>query len=519
VPRRNHLNLNLYEDPTPDVPKLGGLVSRELDIEPPLSGVDEGEMLNAKFALSVTQRALLSNHPVDNKSKRNDQILEKRDKLPQRFQRLTEDIALLHYRSLFSEENWEDGLVQRRINQRKDYHKIAEAIDQDELNDTAVEESQSDTYETSYESSTALWRELLDISYRTDYVRDDVYFNKDFKEVELGFEIGSMLQILRPDEYISRFDQRQDVDNDIVGAGLLWGFIMAFIGQPRSKLDEEKRQLDYVFDLFNDLHNARRQNTQRMPSPEEMDDFRKLEQIVQAIEEKGLTADDILIEEVRYHCPAPNKGERTKRLSRGIVDKIIEITPIEEVDELTDILAPDQETIRDRSVPGADSARQVLQGVWALHQQKQEHSDSTQEDSGTTAEPQDSTGSEESGANSEFSESTDEDNADNKETIITSEAIGQEVSVEQSTVTEVLNRVSGDDSSELWTNQEIVRGTSADRGTEWELTDYGALLCHICFECDGDTSRLYRYAIGPEELSLYERKLILQALDELHFVK
>lgn len=83
----------------------------------------------------------------------------------------------------------------------------------------------------------------------------------------------------------------------------------------------------------------------------------------------------------------------------------------------------------------------------------------------------------------------------------------------------VLNRLSKQAPGEVWTSHPVVnKSESKERGTEWELEPYGSVLCHTIFERDDSASWLYKYAIGPEDLSLYERKIVLDTLADLDHI-
>jgi hypothetical protein len=52
----------------------------------------------------------------------------------------------------------------------------------------------------------------------------------------------------------------------------------------------------------------------------------------------------------------------------------------------------------------------------------------------------------------------------------------------------------------------------------WELTPYGVLLAYVLLRKDSDPELLYWFALGPEELSLYERQMVIETLKEQELV-
>ncbi len=536
---------NLHGELFANSPKLGiGLTSTwpEAVIQKPLTDVEKDQNLNAKFALAGKQRQLLKTGRVRNRSNRNEQILKKRDLLPERFQHLITDVALLSLKSYFSEEKWEDGIVQRQTNRNST--KLAERLEKadsvDDIPNVGIKETQREYYITPFESPVDLWEELLDIPRRTQHVRDDVFFHGhavNSKEIQFGFEIGNILRILRPDDYDPAFND-WDSSGELIGEGLMWGFLLAFIGQSKSDLEKERQQLDELFEMFLHLQDLRKKESQRMPTMSEIKDSQYDGVTKEAVEEAGFTPHPIILREVEHHREKLEQPQRVevigtlpdsmhqqdnpqwenendpeneigpdlkKTISKRLVKEIDNSTPLKEVDALRQGIEPDLEAIQNRSVMGVDSAYQVLQEVWGLQarhgpEEKSQNGDNTG-----------NTDSEEP-----FNGLMDNTYDKQEKSDITSETIGQGIDLAQSQVAAVLNRVSSEDDYELWTSAPLANKTgSGSRGSKWKLTPYGSLLCYTSFDCDGDTEWMYHCAIGPEELSVYERKLVMNTIDDL----
>lgn len=490
----------LHGDLFDDAPKLGlGLTSTwppDQFLTESMDGIAEKQNLNSKFILSGPQRTLLKTGSVKNRRERNNRVLEKRDKLPQRIQHLTEDVALLASQSLFSTSKWDSGVFpeEKRVGSTSNAHQLLSAADSiDDIPDLELEASDREDYDTPFESPTEFWETILDMPLRTQAVRQSVFFHGNpvfSRETQLGFEIGNLLRMIRPDSYESYFDQQWNAEHDVIGGGLMWGFILAFIGQPASELDTERQQLRELFDRLLELQEERQKETARMPDSKELEDAQYEQVTKDAVNEAGIKPIPLLLREVEYHChrhyESLDDPDTKQAAAKTVVERIAETTPLRKIDDLAGLLEEDLEVIRDRGKSGVESVQLVLEPIWQSDGHQQEIADDNE---------------------------TDIDSDDVLETV-TSASIGAAVNESQSGVSAVLNRVSADDDSSCWTNEQVVeRQDSGQRGTRWELTPYGSLLCYIEFEYGGDVDWVYHYAIGPEELSMRERKLILDAVD------
>ncbi|MFB6187680.1 MAG: hypothetical protein ABEI86_12550, partial [Halobacteriaceae archaeon] len=78
-----------------------------------------------------------------------------------------------------------------------------EEADQDDP-EIEIGNTKSARHRTPFESLEDLWDNLRNKPQRMKYVRDDVFFHGHpvhSREIQLGFEIGSLLRILRPDDW------------------------------------------------------------------------------------------------------------------------------------------------------------------------------------------------------------------------------------------------------------------------------------------------------------------------------
>mgnify|MGYP003851068471 CR=1 FL=1 len=487
----------LHGDLFSDAPKLGnGLLSTWPPshlISKPLEGVEEDQNLNSKYVLSGRQRQLLVGRSVNNRRDGNNKILEKRDKLPDRIQDLTEDIALMHYQSLFSESNWESGVLddESQTESQPALNKLLEESDSiAEASDMEVEPEELDVYETPLDSPTVLWEELLQMPCRSQSVRDSVFFHGNpvfSREAELGFELGSVLWMVRPDSYDSYFDRQWDTDCDVVGGGLVWGFLLSFLGKSRDELDTERQQMKALFERLLELQSERKSEADRMPDKDDIETVQWTDATEEAVREVGFRPTPTLLKEVEYHQirhrGAVDDYGVKKKEAKSVVEKIAEKTPLTKVDALADSLSGDLEIVRSRGVPGIDSARVALEPLWTRHEKL--HEKTLRED---------------------------------KEKDIlqpSSQAIGEELGIDGSTISRVLNRVSDSSDSDCWTEEQLLYKDEKKRGGKWKFDPYGSLLCYTEFNRGGELDWLHHWAIGPEELTVRERKLILASIDDV----
>lgn len=477
------------------VPKLGPALTSSVPTPreshgPPLDlDVETDQNLNSKYVLSGAQRSLIKTGSASDRSTRNNGVLQKRDYLPNRIQDLLEDVALLHDTVYLSSENWESGKVERKQTQSAwtDLHRqFQSANEETELENLTPEEREIDQYESPFEDLSDLWKELLSVDRRGQQVRDDVFFygrSVASREAQFGYEIGSLLRILRPEQ-----------DEDIPGADLIWGFILAFIAQSRDSMDREQEILEELTTVMEDNHDIRRNDADRAADQEDLSEFADPAEKVtaSAIEEAGFEPHPILVREVLHHQPALENETHHKNAVKELLSKITDTVPLRQIDQLFADVTQDLSTLKSRSTPGIESAELVLKG----HMNQDESDDSDETDSEDTIEEPES-GDDRPG------------NLIPEATTKTSTSIGKTIDVDDGVVTTILNRLSDNQKGDLWTTRPIFE----DRNNGWRPTPYGKLLAHVYDRRQGDPELLYWFALGPEEVSLYERKLIMDVFN------
>lgn len=499
------------------VPKLGKAVtssipSPEQGHGPPIElDVEDDQNLNSKYVLSGEQRRLVKTGFVEQRASRNEKVLQKRDRLPDRVQHLIDDITLLYDTAYLSVDDWDNGLVEPQDTRSKfsRFHQHLEDIDRaiqdDEIQDTLPSETETDQYESPFESPQELWDELIDVYQRSQQVRDDVFFHGGsviHPEAQFGYEIGSLLRILKPRD-----------DSEPPGMDLIWGFLLAFIGQSKSEIDREQDILDDVIQEMTDRHESRREDVERTPDPSEIlehgEEYR--DRIAEAIEEAGFEPHPVVIEEVRYHTPDLENAQHHKGKAQQVLSEIVEIVPLREIEALYTRIASDLETVEARSVRGIDSARLVIEKL----QRSEAEADTDSSDA-------DGENQEENSTDSQDDSAPDRKDPTRPSSWVISRksaSIAKDLGIDTSVVQAVINRLADGRGTELWTTTPVLESKEKEGDTKnWKLTAYGTLLAHILLRKEGNPELLYWFALGPEQLSLYERQMIIDTLDEQELV-
>lgn len=479
-----------------EVPKLGPALTSSIPTErdghgPPTElDVETDQNLNSKYVFSGLQRTLIKTGSVSDRSGRNEGVLKKRDRLPERIQHLIEDITLLHNTEYLAEEHWETGKVEQKTKRTAwaDLHsQLRKAGNDATLEDVSPDEREIKHYESPFDGPAELWDDLLTIDQRSQQVRDDVFFHGSSvvsRETQLGYELGSMLQILRP--------QR---DEDVPGADLIWGFILAFIGQSRESLDQERQTLDSLITVMKDNHDTRQDDAERLPELEDSNAFSDPAEEVtaSAIKEAGFEPHPILVREVLHHQPVLENDRHHKNAVKQVIANIENTVPLKRIDQLYKQIVQDIGVVESRSVPGIDSTELVIEGLMRRNEQ----------------EPTDDNSDEDSEEVEQENGETGERNSKPEYSTINTSRIGNVISVKQNVVSEVLNHLCDGSGKERWTTEPIFE----KKGDGWRLTPYGRIVAHILHRRQKNPDVLYWFALGPEENTLYERKLIIEALD------
>jgi hypothetical protein len=448
---------------------------------------------------------------VEQRAARNEKVLQKRDRLPDRVQHLIDDITLFHGTAYLSTEDWDDGLAESRDTRSKfsRFHQrleeIDRVIDDDEIQETLPSETKTDQYESPFDSPQELWDELIDVYQRSQQVRDDVFFHGGSvidPEVQFGYEIGSLLRILKPRD-----------DSEPPGMDLIWGFLLAFIGQSKSEIDREQDILDDVIQEMTDRHESRREDVERTPDPSEIleHDQEYRDRIATAIEEAGFEPHPVLVEEVRYHTPDLEHAQHHKGQAQQVLSDIVETVPLREIEALYTRITSDLETIEARSVRGIDSAQIVIEKL----QRSEAQADTDSSEAGGENQEESSTDSQDDSAPDRKDPTRPSSWVKSRK----SAAIAKDLGIDTSVVQAVINRLADGRGTELWTTTPVLESKEKEGDTKyWDLTPYGVLLAYVLLRKDSDPELLYWFALGPEELSLYERQMVIETLKEQELV-
>lgn len=462
------------------MPKLGpGVTGYPVEIapefRPPFEGISEGEATRSDYILSKKQRELLISGDVKSRSEVNKEALKKRDRLPDRIQHFMDDVALLYTSRSLTKDIWEKGLVEPKTESSwaKFHRQIRSSDDGEIVLPSGEDDDEEKYYNSPFESPSDFWSGFVDVDPTNWKFRNDVFMMNDpvlSREVLLGFEIGSMLRMLKP-----------DIEEEIPGADLIWGFTLAFIGQPKDDVrDSEQNQLERLVDDFDSRQQSRQEEVEMVKDFESPDGSQTPDDDLtkQGIQDAGITPHQVVVEEVSFHQPTtPNDGDLHRRNAKKVTKDISSIVPLREVDELAQMVDVDLDTIERKGASGIKSASSVLKQMW------------------------------------EMETSSHED--------LTSSNVGAEIGESESSVTALLNLLSTKEDYKSLCESPLVKefDHSKERGREWTITPYGMVVARTAFERDGDISWLYRFAIGPEEISLQERKFIIEVLDDFDQVE
>ena len=353
-------------------------------------------------------------------------VSAKAEKLPNRIQQLIDDISLLHYRGYLGEE-----------------------VDPE------------------------IWEDLLAISNRSQAVRDAPIVRTanqhDGSEVDLGFEVGSLLRMIH---------------DDPIPTDLAWGFIVGLVGEADDNWEIEAGNL---VDLFEELE---QQYEWRLVSAgakaREDDGFREeREEIRELLHEHGFSPvpelvdivlqeytndeSDSLIETAEEswqadpsqtdHPKPPDEMPSAEAMQRtslqSIISKLDEQTRLRSIDRLAKDLKEDAIRIQRREWRGVnpDQAFRFI--------------------------------------------------GENGETQI--QEFEQTETKGQNNMTTALRKLSYEDST--WVNRPAIQENEGEN-MYWELTPYGTLLYEVRVERDCSTNWMYNIITNPEYISSGTKSII-----------
>lgn len=448
---------------------------------------------NNQYGLTENQRHKINRvGQIDSKS--NTSALKKRDRLPGRLFHLCKDVESLSDTPLLKTETWNDGLKDRKTKKppgRKIYELAINQGNQDKGGEIDEDDS---PYVSPYDSLEGLWQDIAEVTdQRTMIATEDVHFtslNNISDETQVGYEIGKVLSILHP----------SPTEKDNL-AELVWGFILAFVGQPRVDVPEKETELfDTLLSELEELEREREKIAKQEKKAEESykSEYRNMEtsddemsSVAKGISDTGISPSKVLEQEVKHHLMrlGVEDPEHYRGAAEAVTEDIMEITPLEEVDKIKSHIQEDLTEIESHSWKEIDSVESVLSEGWAIYGKDMNSEDGPHEE-----------------CSSKFSFLTDEVNKN-----MDGASLGS--------ISYILNCLTEGKSDELWTNNPIIEFKGkGQRGNEWEFTEYGALFTYACVEKDDDPEWIHHWALDPEELSLYERKLVVQSLNELEFI-
>lgn len=508
----------------------------------------EDQEIQSPYVLSPKQEDFIRTKNSNDRTRLDRVILQKRDKLPERVHNLVRDIVLLD-ESPYFEEPLEKGQVSSKntapgfpdlieevdfehlcnLGVTKEAHKLtSEGADPEELA-RLVEKASTKTefqrlvdenelvpepHSSEYHLKEELWTDLIDITdYSNNGSKHPLYLHTEManNEIHLGYELGNAIRQLQPNS------------NDIRSSlNLIWGFALAFLGDVYSEHQKEKHAIERF------IYHIREQQDRRYSMAE---NWSKIEhrpftphekKMREGIKEENIEPHPIVYKEVKSHCPKlPKDLENQKKAAKKTIERINNKTPLGIVNQLRIFIDDDRNTVEKRSVPGIDSDKEIFKGLFeetlrANKKKKIRMAVQNEEtaDGSAMEDVLDGVESEEiSPEIFDFANFFPIDPIEISGDHLSNKGLSTKKSVNVKTITESLNRYANIDQEESITEYSLVQKSQSERGNEWELTKYGMLLCYTIFTIE-ESGWMYRYALGTEELSLSERKLITDALAE-----
>ncbi|SNR64705.1 hypothetical protein [Halorubrum vacuolatum] len=315
-------------------------------------------------------------------------------------------------------------------------------------------------YETEFDTPEDLWRESLQTP-QTHLATGDTRLSpsNNSQPAKFGFEFGSIVDVLMTEE---------SAKNEVI-----WGFIIALIGRSHREIAEEKSEMAELITSIEQMHKSREKNAKNMTYLEDKSNSGSpYSEIKGEVEAAGYRPNPVILQEVEYHTTVDHGlTEAYKNNVRRIIRDIEEKLPLIEINEFAETVAHDIEQI-DAQKKELDSISEVIKEVWSMEEGK-------------------------------ISE--------------TSKNLGDKLDVRTDAITAGLHLVDDGTHREMITEAPLVEEHPSETSPAWSLTEYGKVVSKTKFEHKG-LDWIYRYIIGPEELSLDERILLSHCLDE-HIMK
>lgn len=311
-------------------------------------------------------------------------------------------------------------------------------------------------YETKFDTPEDLWRESLQTP-QTHLATGDTRLSpsNNSQTAKFGFEFGSIIDVLMTE---------QSTKSEVI-----WGLIIALIGRSHSEIAEEKSEIAELITSIEQMHKSREKNAKNMTYLEDKsDNGSPYSETKKEVEDAGYRANPVILREVEYHTTADHDlTEAYKSDVRRIIRDIEEKLPLMKINDFAETIAHDIDQI-DAETKELDSISKVIKEVWSM----------------------------EEGRNSE-----------------TSENLGDKLDVRKGAITAGLHLVADGTHRDMITEAPLVEEYPSETSPAWSLTEYGKVVWKTQFEHEG-LDWIYRYIIGPEELSLDERILLSYCLDE-----
>lgn len=320
--------------------------------------------------------------------------------------------------------------------------------------------------------------DVSDLEFRTQLVRDQKIVQTGQESTdpssEFAFEVGSLLRML-------------DVGSDPVD--IVWGILIGLVGHSEDRFGNERETVENILRQLETRHEERLFHAGTELALDDEDELSELRETTNNIlQEEGITPVPVLVDAiVQYQInpasaplnlhtdsyimetdqggpPEQPSGEMSvkewdKADIRSLVQTLLNETRVRDVEALHVDLRSDVRQIDSRKQFGTD-AKDIFRSL-SLYT---------------------STG--------DFPRST--------------------YSSDDMRVA-VLHRLSGQEEYPLWTTRPVVEESGGD---QWKLTPYGRLLHRTIFDNNGSAAWIYPVLLSKHSLSVEDRSLITEVLDE-----